>query len=62
MSAYQPINLPSALKIRSMTAPQLLNAYQSGDSIGPVLAYTFIFLMTIELVYVFVKYVVTSNK
>ncbi len=45
-----------------MTAPQLLNAYQSGDAIGPVLAYTFILLMTIELVYVFIKYVITSNK
>jgi hypothetical protein len=45
-----------------MAAPQLLNAYQSGDSIGPVLAYIFILLMTIELVYVFVKYVITSNR
>ena len=45
-----------------MTAPQLLNAYQSGDAIGPVLAYTFILLMTIELVYVFIKYVITSNR
>ncbi len=45
-----------------MAAPQLLNAYQTGDSIGPVLAYTFILLMTIELIYVFVKYVITSNR
>ena len=45
-----------------MAAPQLLNAYQSGDAVGPVLAYIFIFLMTIELVYVFIKYVVTSNR
>lgn len=45
-----------------MAAPQLLNAYQAGDSIGPVLAYVFIFLMTIELIYVFIKYVITSNR
>lgn len=45
-----------------MAAPQLLNAYQTGDLVGPVLAYTFILLMTIELIYVFVKYVITSNK
>lgn len=45
-----------------MAALQLLNAYKAGDSIGPILAYTFIFLMTIELVYVFIKYVITSNK
>lgn len=61
-ATIQPFNLPSALKIRSMAAPQLLNAYQTGDLVGPVLAYTFILLMTIELIYVFVKYVVTSNK
>lgn len=41
----------------------MLNAlYNAGDAIGPILGYTFIILMTIELVYVFVKYVITSNK
>lgn len=40
-----------------------LNAlYDSGDKIGAYLAYLFILLMTVELVYVFVKYVITSNK
>jgi hypothetical protein len=46
-----------------MAAPLLLNAiFDAGESIGPILAYTFCFLMAIELVYVFVKYVITSNK
>ena len=46
-----------------MAAPLLLSAfYDKGDSLGSVLSYVFIFLMTIELIYVFVKYVVTSNK
>jgi hypothetical protein len=45
-----------------MAAPQLLNAYHAGDAVGPVLAYVFIFLMTIELIYVFIKYVITSNR
>lgn len=46
-----------------MAAPLLLDAiYNAGDSIGPILAYTFCLLMTIELVYVFVKYVITSNR
>lgn len=43
--------------------PVLLNAvYNIGDSIGPILAYTFALLMTIELIWVWVKYVMTSDK
>ena len=46
-----------------MAVPQLLGAgFNAGESIGPILAYTFCFLMAIELVYVFVKYVITSNR
>lgn len=46
-----------------MAAPTLMNAiFNAGESIGPILAYTMALLMTIELVYVFVKYVITSNK
>lgn len=46
-----------------MAAPFLLNAvFNTGESIGPVLAYTFCLLMAIELLYVFFKYVITSNK
>jgi hypothetical protein len=46
-----------------MAAPLLLNAvFNAGESIGPVLAYTFCLLMAIELAYVFVKYVITSDK
>jgi len=41
----------------------MLNAfYNSGDKIGPIIGYIFIMAMLIELVYVFVKYVITSNK
>ena len=41
----------------------MLNAfYNGGDKFGSYLAYLFILLMTIELVYVFVKYVITSNR
>jgi|GEM_PF-1787857 len=43
--------------------PLFLSAtYYAGDKFGAVLAYVFILLMAIELVYVFVKYVLTSNK
>lgn len=44
--------------------PIFLNAiYDAGQNvIGPVLAYTFALLLAIELIYVFVKYVMTSNK
>lgn len=46
-----------------MAAPLLLNAiFNAGESIGPILAYIMCFLMAIELIYVFVKYVITSNK
>ena len=46
-----------------MAAPLLLNAiYNAGESIGPILAYTFALLLAVELVYVFVKYVITSSK
>jgi hypothetical protein len=46
-----------------MAAPLLLGAgFNTGESIGPILAYTMCILMTIELVYVFVKYVITSDK
>lgn len=41
----------------------LLNAfYNSGDKLGSILSWIFILLMTIEIVYVFMKYVITSNK
>ena len=44
-------------------APQLLNAlFDTGESIGPILAYTMALLMAVELGYVFVKYVITSDK
>ena len=44
-------------------APQLLNAvFNAGESVGPILAYVMCLLMAIELGYVFVKYVITSNK
>ena len=45
-----------------MATPQLLNIFNTGESIGPVIAYTMALLMAIELGYVFVKYVITSNK
>ncbi len=47
-----------------MTTPLLLGpVYDSGQFvIGPILTYTFLLLMFIELVYVFVKYVLTTNK
>ena len=45
-----------------MAAPQLLNIFTTGESIGPIIAYTMALLMAVELVYVFVKYVITSNK
>lgn len=46
-----------------MTAPLLLDpVFNFGESIGPILAYTMALLMAIELGYVFVKYVITSNK
>lgn len=46
-----------------MATPQLLNSiYNAGDSAGEILAYTFMLLMAIELVYVFVKYVITTDR
>ncbi len=46
-----------------MAAPLMLNAiFNAGESIGPILAYTMALLMAIELGYVFVKYVITSNR
>jgi len=45
-----------------MAAPLLLNTFNSGESIGPILAGIFGMLMCIELVYVFVKYVITSRQ
>ena len=46
------------------TSPALLlnSFYDSGAKLGNILAYVFIFLMVIEIIYVFVKYVVTSDK
>lgn len=44
-------------------SPLLLSAtYNGGDKLGEVLSYVFIFLMLIEIIYVFVRYVLTSNK
>jgi hypothetical protein len=46
-----------------MATPLLLGpVFNAGESIGPILAYTMCILMAIELLYVFVKYVVTSDK
>lgn len=44
-------------------SPLFLSAfYNSGDKIGEVLMYVFMILMTIEIIYVFIRYVLTSNK
>lgn len=41
----------------------MLNAlYNAGDKVAPMIGWIFILLMTVELIYVFVKYVITSNK
>ncbi len=46
-----------------MAAPQMLSTlFNSVESVGPVFAYMLALLMGIELVYVFVKYVITSTK
>ena len=46
-----------------LTTPVMLNAlYQAGNSIGPIFCWVFVLLMTIEMIYVMVKYVVTSHK
>ena len=46
------------------TSPALLlnSFYDSGTKMGGILAAVFVFLMIIEMIYVFVKYVVTSDK
>jgi hypothetical protein len=60
---FGPRDVSCGPKFLRNMAPQLLNAvYNAGESIGPILAYTMALLMAIELGYVFVKYVVTSNK
>lgn len=44
-------------------SPLLLSAtYNAGDKAGEVLSYVLMFLMLIEIIYVFVRYVLTSNK
>lgn len=44
-------------------SPLFLSAtYNAGDKIGEVLSYVLIFLMLIEIIYVFVRFVMTSNK
>lgn len=44
-------------------SPLVLSAtYNGGDKMGEVFSYVFIFLMLIEIIYVFVRYVLTSNK
>ena len=41
----------------------LLNKlYDTGNIIGPILCWVFILLMTIEVIYVWMKYVIKSNK
>ena len=41
----------------------LLNAlFDTGNIVGPILAWVFVLLMVIEMVYVWVKYVITSDK
>jgi hypothetical protein len=46
-----------------LTHTVMLNAlYDAGNKIAPAVGYIFILLMSVELLYVFVKYVITSNK
>lgn len=47
-----------------MTKPVILlsGVFETGNKIGPILCATFILLMTLAVAYVFVKYVITSNK
>ncbi|MBS1615936.1 MAG: hypothetical protein JST06_07460 [Bacteroidetes bacterium] len=47
-----------------MTTTLLLGpVFDTGEKVvGPILTYTFLLLMFIELVYVFIKYVLTTNK
>lgn len=41
----------------------LLNKiFDTGNIIGPILCWVFILLMLIEVIYVWMKYVITSNK
>lgn len=41
----------------------LLNAfYDAGNKIGPILAWTFALLMTIQVIYVMAKYLGSSTK
>lgn len=43
--------------------PLLLNStYEAGNAIGPILAYSFSIAIVVEICYVWVKYVITSNK
>jgi len=45
-----------------MAAPMLLSStFEAGNQIGPILASVFFLLLLLELVYVFVKYVITSR-
>lgn len=46
-----------------MPTPQLLNSvFNAGEQMGEYLAYTFCLLMAVELAYVFVKYVITTDR
>lgn len=43
--------------------PLLLNKlFESGNGLGGILAGVFVLLLTIEIIFVFVKYVLTSDK
>ena len=52
----------AAQNSRSMAAPLLLNIFNTVESTAPIFGSIFALLMGIELVYVFVKYVITSTK
>lgn len=47
-----------------MTKPMMLISaiYEAGNVIAPILCTVFIVLLTLAVAYVFVKYVITSNK
>ena len=53
---------PKCFKI--MTKPMILISaiYEAGNKIVPILCAVLILLMTLAVAYVFVKYVITSNK
>ena len=47
-----------------MTKPVIMLSaiFETGNKIAPILCWVFILLMLVAVSYVFVKYVITSNK